>query len=165
MAFCSCFVHLDGSRIQTASLGVSSRVPAAPPHHGLAPCRLRWGWRAAKNTTLFRSKQASSLRPWEGRAFNSHVPGCSGSGGCWLQNWAHRCGAQVRTACHRNAKLFTSELRNAVSGKQEFIFVFCQHGLWDQHKRGAISMVFTRRTVCGFTITGRETTGSQLGHI
>ena len=52
-----------------------------------------------------------------------------------------------------------------VSRKQGFIFTFCKHELQDQHKHGAISMVFIRRTVCGFTITGRERTGSQLGHV
>lgn len=52
-------------------------------------------------------------------------------------------------------------LGNSVSSKQEFIFIFRKQELHDQHKHGATSMLFTRRTVCGVTMTGRERTGSR----
>lgn len=40
--------------------------------------------------------------------------------------------------------------------KTDLFLYFYKYQLDDQHRQGAISMVFIRRTVCGFTMTERE---------
>lgn len=124
-----------------------------PPLHAFRPCRLRWGVRGGQEPVVLSGKRGA--RPG-GPCVGAPAADLSGLGRLLLTEAALQPEHSAT-----DPECLHQDTNSTFLEKGSLFLHFWKCQLVGQHRRGAISMVFIRRTVCGFTITGEE---RELGH-
>lgn len=131
-----------------------ARGPAASPPFGLLPAVRVEG---SQEHPLVSYTSIPAPAPGGPPVIPPDFRAALAQGGCRLLRSSSQTRRSRENHREQDAELFPCEHRHAVSSENRSLFLhFCDHQQDDQHKLGAISMVFIRRTVCGLTITGTE---------